>query len=161
MAEVRRATAADGPALVALGRAMAAESPRYCRTNFDEAKCLQTFHALLEAPVGIVLVAEDHTGLVGMMAGFALENFFGRAINASELVLYVTPALRGSRVALRLVKAFEQWAGEMGAETVEVGVSTEVHVERTVEFYQRLGFEPTGVRLLKRVACTKGSAEAP
>lgn len=147
MASVRSGAFDDIPALLALSRAMHAESPRFRGLPFDEVKVLTLLDALVRS--GGVHIAENEGRLVGMVCGFVTEHFFGPVKIASDFALYVTPAHRGASVASRLVKAFETWARSMGADEITLGVSTEVHAERTAQLYERLGYARSGIVLRK------------
>lgn len=141
-----------------MGRRMHAESPRFRDSEYSAEKCAQTFDRLLANDYGVVLVAESNGEVVGMMAGFALEHFFSTDITASDVVVYVVPEARGTSAAARLIRAFEQWAVDKGASEIMLGVSTEVHSERTAAFYGRLGYPHSGHVVLKRLRYTQGPA---
>jgi GNAT superfamily N-acetyltransferase len=105
----------------------------------------------MASPTGCIFVAERERILVGMMAGFVFEHFFGFDKIASDYVLYVSPAHRGGTLMVRLVKAFESWAIGLGADEIAVGVSTEVDPQRTVMLYERLGYRRSGFNVLKEI----------
>lgn len=151
MARVRHGTAADWPLLVAMGRDLREESPRFSPMDYDDNKVLDLLAGLSAGPNGLVLVAEGASGPIGMLLGFVSEHFFGRSITASELVVYIAPHARGGSAAVKLVRAFEAWAVERGASEIIMGVSTEVHADRTADFYQRLGFERSGFTARKKL----------
>lgn len=160
MVKIRHARIEDGPAIVALGHFMHAESPRYRDAVYSEARCLSTFESLMGNEFGVVLVATDDEELIGMMVGFVMPPFFSEGLTASEMVLYVAPKWRGSSVAPRLVWTFEHCAQEKGATEISVGVSTGVDADRTTKFYQHLGYTLMGTTLLKRLPCTQGKPAA-
>lgn len=149
MAKVRHGTATDWPQLLAMGRDMRNESPRFAAMDYDDDKVIDLFAGLSAGPNGLVLVADGASGPVGMLLGFAAEHFFGHSITASELVVYVAPHARGGSTAVKLLRAFEDWAVERRASEIVLGVSTEVHAERTAQFYNRLGFERSGFTVRK------------
>ncbi len=148
---IRRATGEDKETLLELGRDMHAESPRFSKLRYNDAKAASLFDMLVDNPNGIVLLAEDGDKIIGMMAGFASPHFFSFQLFASDFVLYIDPAHRGGTTAMRLIKNFEQWAIELGVAEIVLGVSTEVNAERTAEMYQRLGYEKSGITVIKRV----------
>lgn len=149
MAKVRLATEDDIPALVQLGAAMHAESPRYNRFAFDAEKTQGFIRNLVVSPVGFAAVAEEAGALVGMLGGIAIEHFFGHDLTAVDVAVYVAPAHRGGSIALRLVQEFEHWAQSVGAREALLGVSTEVQPERTSKLYTRLGYRLSGYLHLK------------
>lgn len=81
---------------------------------------------------------------------------YGRFIYNSEVfvmhdIFYVIPEARGSSAALRLVKAFENWASEVGARLVFVGVHTGMKIEVTGRFYEKLGYRHMGGNYMKEL----------
>jgi GNAT superfamily N-acetyltransferase len=126
------------------------ESPRFSRFAYDPDRCLSLLQKLHLS--GVILLAEEREQIVGMILGGISEHFFGRGTVASELVVYVAPESRGGTAAMRMLKAFEDWAFSKGADEIVLGVSTEVHAKRTAEFYQRLGYEMSGYTCIKRCA---------
>ena len=152
MVDIRAAHEEDIGRLVQLGRAMQEESPRFSRMGYSASKVWSLFINLIANEDAVVLVAVVDGEIVGMLMGYVTEQFFSHVRSASELVVYVTPECRGGRAAVRMIQAFEMWAFERGAKEIQLGVSTEVDAERTVGFYQRMGYAASGHTLVKR--CT-------
>lgn len=151
MTEIRAATIADTEDLLELARAMHAESPRFQRHEFSEAKAVAMIEHLVEQSTGALFVATVGDHCVGMIAGLMGELFFSRAKYATDLVVFVTSEHRGSSMVVRLVKAFERWAIDAGASEILLGVSTGVATDRTVALYERLGYARTSVATIKRI----------
>lgn len=96
-------------------------------------------------PNGFGLLAYTDEGeAVGMIAGSITPYFFSRGWVASDFVWYVKPEHRGSRAAIKLLKAFKSWATEKGASQLYMGVTTNISADRTGDLLQRLGFEHVG-----------------
>lgn len=152
MAKVRRAVGADFPTLIAMGHDMRDESPRFSRLGYSPDRCLELLAGLSVSPQGLVLVVEQDGMIVGMLLGFISKHFFSDDLTASELVVYVVPEARGGNAVVKLLRHFEVWATEQGAADIVLGVSTEVHADRTAQLYQRLGYAPSGHSLVKRCA---------
>jgi GNAT superfamily N-acetyltransferase len=91
-----------------------------------------------------LLAYTDEGEAVGMIAGSITPYFFSRGWVASDFVWYVKPEHRGSRVAVKLLKAFKAWATEKGASQLYMGVTTNISADRTGDLLQRLGFEHVG-----------------
>jgi len=145
-------TGRDLSTIVSMARAMHAESPRFSHTNFNPGKVAALAQRLcVENPRGAVFIAHDGGGVVGMMAGSVAEHFFGFSLTAFDFALYVRPEHRGGSVAVRLVKAFEEWARAAGAEDIALGISTGVHADRTKQLYERLGYTVVGSTHVKRL----------
>ena len=153
--EIRSARPEDADEVVAMGQAMHDEAPEYAARDFDPEKVrrlmLSLCGTLLVPLTGCVLIAEDGGKIIGMMGGFAVEHFFGHDKIASDYVLYVKPEHRRGTAAVRLIRTFEKWAVEQGAAAIHPGVTTGVANERVRDLYARLGYEPNGYTLVKRI----------
>lgn len=136
-----------------MARAMHEESPRYRGMTFSEKKAIAMIDNYASwFSTGGAFVAELDGQRIGMIAGAVTEHFFTEDKFATDFVVYVKPEHRGSSAAVRLIKAFEEWATEQGVKEICLGVSTEVDPERTVCLYERLGYRMSSYSLLK----TKG-----
>jgi GNAT superfamily N-acetyltransferase len=153
VARIRRATAADFPALVALGHDLARESPKYQTKGYSPEKTAALGERLLAMPEHAqILVAESGGEAVGMMVIAIAERFFSDECYVTDFTLYVKPEHRGGLAFARLVQAAEAWARERGIRDACFGVSTEIDAERTVCAYQRMGYRLTGYTLTKTLA---------
>ncbi|WP_179216540.1 GNAT family N-acetyltransferase [Achromobacter xylosoxidans] len=132
----------DIEGLVELGRAMAAESPRWSRLAYSADRVRNTITNLLSTAEGLVLVARRDGRLVGGILAIAAPNWMSEELIAQEVALFMLPQYRGTFTAARLVCAMAAWSKAKGARWVEAGVSTGVHTERTAGLYRRLGFHP-------------------
>ncbi len=140
---IRAANHNDMGALLVLAEQMHAESD-YRRFPFAIEKMASLFAALIDGR-GCLFVAERDGASVGVIAGYCEENWFTHAKVAGEYGLFVTPAARGGRHGIGLMRAFRTWAAEQGADQVMVGITTGVDTERTAALYERLGFHRTGI----------------
>ena len=141
---IRDATIDDLPALVCLGRAMHAESPRFRKLRYDEQRAEGFLRWLLSGPHGMVAVADIDGRLVGGMAAMCVEHWCSPILVASDVALFVLPEHRGSITAARLIARFRQWARRRGAVLATVGISTGVHVDESQALYLALGAEHVG-----------------
>lgn len=90
-----------------------------------------------------VAVRDDK--VVGMMIGQLVPFFFcPDKTMAVDHIVYVDPNYRGSSIAYRLVKDFEEWARKKSAIQISFGVSTGVKIEKTHDFYTKMGYNHTG-----------------
>jgi N-acetylglutamate synthase-like GNAT family acetyltransferase len=100
---------------------------------------------VINNPNGFGLLAYTDAGeAVGMIAGSISPYFFSQGALASDFVWYVKPEYRGSRTAIKLLKAFRSWAEENSASELYMGVTTNVSAGRTGDMLQRMGFEHVG-----------------
>lgn len=149
---IRRAIKTDAPAIMAMGRALAMESPRYQNMKFDEAKLMALFDRMLGTLLSedaCIFVSEISGEVVGMMVGFISTRFFSDEQFVTDLTLYVKPEHRGGTSFARLVKAVENWAASHGIYDLVFGVSTQIHPEKTVRAYERMGYTLAGYTMVK------------
>lgn len=90
------------------------------------------------------LVAEEAGVVVGMFAGYVSDYFFCDEKVACDMILYVDREHRGSSAAVRLIRAFRDWAGERGSRELCLGVSTQINTETTGRFYEKMGLSLSG-----------------
>lgn len=72
----------------------------------------------------------------------AAEGFF-----TVQKVLYVSPAHRGSRAALLLMKHFVDWSTQLGANEIFGGNDNSFNSERTAKFLEHFGFKNVGFNM--------------
>jgi GNAT superfamily N-acetyltransferase len=93
-------------------------------------------------------VAESSGEIVGL-ATVHSRHVLHNALPVAQLTaLVVPPQMRGRGVGRALVHVAEQWARERGADRLVV--TTALHRADAPLFYERLGFEHTGRRYVKR-----------
>jgi GNAT superfamily N-acetyltransferase len=139
---IRAATSADIPALLALGRAMHAES-WYGYIEFDEQKIFNVLTQLIDG-AGFAEVYEAGGEVHGGMLGMVSEMWFCTALIATDLGLFMQPGKRGGIAATRLVNRFVEWAGSKGAVEVSLGISTGIAIKETGKLYETLGLTHVG-----------------
>ncbi len=105
----------------------------------------------------LVLVAEENGTVKGFIIA-ALSRLYGigTKLMASDTHFYISP---GSypRNAFRLIAGFQEWA-EANERVIEIDLCATDAVgefRRTEKLYRRMGFEPFGVILSKRINATK------
>jgi GNAT superfamily N-acetyltransferase len=94
-----------------------------------------------------VLVAESGGGIVGLVTGHVFPSIHGSALVAWLTTLVVDDRHLNQGIGRELSAAIEQWAKELGA--MRISVSSGNHREGAHRFYERIGYERTGVRLTK------------
>lgn len=152
MADIRRATLSDIPALVEMGRALHDESPRYQGMEYSEAKVAGLAERIITGPLSetaVIVVADIDGVLVGMFVAVVADRWFCDEKYVTDLTVYVRPHHRGGRTFFRLAMAFEQWATYRGVMEKAIGVSTEINAEQTVHAYKRLGYRLAGYTMVK------------
>lgn len=137
--EIRAATDADAPAMASLlahlGYPAAAED-------------LPTRLQRLRAADDDAFVATIDGAIVGLATIHSRAVLHNERPVAQLTALVVPPQLRGRGVGRALVAAAERWGAERGADRLVV--TTALHRADAPLFYERLGFEHTGRRYVKR-----------
>lgn len=139
---IRPATIDDLPRLLALSRAMHAES-RYSVLSFSHDKVLDMLMLVMQR--GLVLVAERDGQIIGGFAGVVEPHWFSDDLIATDLGLFVEPGKRGGFAAAALVGAFLEWAERRGAKMTDILINTGVRVEDTAKLFNRLDGEQVGL----------------
>jgi RimJ/RimL family protein N-acetyltransferase len=130
--------------MIEMGAAMHAESA-FASLDYSWDKCRKLGHRYIQNPdVNFGVVAESDGKTVGMLMGYITDYYFGNDRIACDILWYIDPDYRGSRAAIKLLRAFQHWAKEQGASEVCIGVSTAVEFERTGLLLQRLGYTHVG-----------------
>lgn len=143
---IRPATHDDIDVIIALGRKMHAESPRYSRLSFCPDKLRATLNQLLSIDDGIVLLYERGGQVIGGFMGFITTHWFSHELIANDLALFLDPNHRGGMAAVRLVKRYIEITKARGVdpEFIQIGISTGVHLEETEQLFSLIGLHKFG-----------------
>jgi GNAT superfamily N-acetyltransferase len=144
MAVIRPIEASDCRDLAKLGLELHLESQRYGETTdfrMDRAMAFAREH--LEWPHR-AWVAIEAGEAVGMFLAHATRVPYGDTTIAVENVFFVKDGHRGTRAGIKLIRAYIDWAKEIGASYAMVGVTTGIHEARTEKLLEHLGFEDFG-----------------
>jgi len=141
---MRRAAHLDVPRLMELGAAMHAES-RYARFALSPLKVEAGFRAMIDSKNAIVLV--DGDPVHSMFVGYASAFWWGDELESFDVLLYVSPERRGGMSALRLIRGYIAAAQSIGVSDIKIGTSTGIDSERTMRFFERMGFQNMGAGL--------------
>jgi GNAT superfamily N-acetyltransferase len=72
-------------------------------------------------------------------------------MRVSDIGFYVNPNHRGSRAAIKLLAKLEDWARDNNINDVCIGQTTAVNMEKTQQFYNRLGYKTVGFNTIKHL----------
>lgn len=143
---IRKATHDDVFDLLVLARGFSREAPTMHKWNKDKTETM--LKACIDNDLTTILVMESEDEVVGGIVGVVQPLFMSHTVVASELAWFVDPDHRG-KGALKLVKAFEGWAKEKGAEYITMadirGISD------LSNMYKRMGYELTEAAYSKKV----------
>ena len=131
------------PDLYALGKQMHEES-EFRDLHWNHEKITNWFYNNVRNPKSFVMCAYDGDVLAGVFVGGLSEFYFGNDVQAYDLLWYVGKEYRGSRTGLRLLKMFESWATDLGADRIQVGISSGLSMDRTGALLERMGFSQIG-----------------
>jgi GNAT superfamily N-acetyltransferase len=93
----------------------------------------------------------DGDVLAGFMAGHVGETFLNSEVNAYDNGLFIAPEYRGGSAAVKLIKNFEAWAKTQGAQNVWLSQSVGQNQEKTLHFFERLGYVCQGFTTCKKL----------
>lgn len=150
MIRVREATLADVEAIVQLGKHLQ-QSSAYADKGFSEAKAKSVVAMMVDSESDNAFVAEDDQQIIGFFLGGLTYEWFSDDLLGFDYSVYVTPAKRNGRTAIKLFKAFEAWAKAKGAIRMQAGITTNINIEGNRRFYHFLGYEDGGVLFEKRL----------
>jgi GNAT superfamily N-acetyltransferase len=145
---VRRFVKEDFPKIFEIGREMHQESSfRDLSYSFQRVASLVARCITDDSFLG--LIDEDKDGTVGIFIGHIVPFFFSDELISDDMVLYVKKEKRGGSTAFKFIREYEKWAKERGASQIQIGTSTGIDEDRTVKFFERLGYKKSGVLLKK------------
>ena len=157
---LRRATAADEPALALLAaRLTAFELPPWRAPHEISGADARAMIAAAAAgdPDDEVLLAERAGVVVGCLHVLAVTDFFGLR-HGHVSVIATTESAEGSGVARQLIEHAEQWTSERGLPLLTLNMFA--RNARARRFYEIAGFEVEMVKYAKRVNSQPPSTNA-
>lgn len=156
---IRHPNEGDFPQVLELCRRAHAES-WFSEFDFNEGKVRAIFDACIFQPDWVAWVSQSALQLTGFFAACAADHFFGTDKYAIDLVSYVAPEARKGLTFKRMVEHYEAWCAHKGVKEIHLGVSSGRNTERTVEFYERLGFGSALVAMRKKCVASVTSPAA-
>lgn len=137
-------TAEDKDQLMAIAKTFHQESC-YNDELFDEDKFKALLNVCLVSPDRMSVFYHKVDGIiVGGILGYIAERYFSKETTAGDLGMFILPEYRGSRVFLRLLKEFEEWAISRKVSKIIIGHTTKINMEKAPNFYKKLGYDLQG-----------------
>ena len=130
-------------ALASLGQEMHAESS-YSKLEFDPKRVFETFDWYLNDDNRTAIVAWKGDTPVGLYAGYVSKYYFSNDTVANDIAWFVTKGMRGTRVGLRLLDKFEEWALSKGVKEVRIGYSTDINPKAFNSLMDKRGYQVVG-----------------
>ena len=136
----------DGPELMAMAREFGEESPVSNGVPFDDQKLLDLFGRSLSDPDLVFCQVADapEGGLAGGVLAIRQQYFFSQAWHCVELTVFVRPEYRQTRIAVKLLKAMEQWAESTGCLEINIGATAGVDSPAYQRLLERFGYQTVG-----------------
>jgi L-amino acid N-acyltransferase YncA len=141
---IRPATHEDLDRIVQIGAALHSETDHFSRCRYVEDKVRKFIGTLIESDDGFVMVVERDGAVIGGMAAVSVEQWFSTDKIATEISVFILPEFRGGMDALRLLRAFRQWAERKQVAYAMAGISTGIHAEKTKLLYEASGMRYVG-----------------
>lgn len=129
--------------------ALLAESPELRGVQVERAMVKYTLEKSPHLKCLVHVQEGDLLGVVILQVGPVW--YAPRRRCARDLLVWVAPSHRGGSTAVRMIRAIEAWAIEHAVDDLYLSQSTGIEVERTAEFYQRLGYTLSGFISHKRM----------
>lgn len=118
--------------------------------NFDIDRFTAVWTQLLQSGTGVIFLIEEGGEIHGAIGGIVHQDLYGDTLVAEEFFWFVKPEFRGGGV--RLYIAFEKWARECGASSIQMVHLADVMPDKVAAFYRRMGFIPVETRYSKGLA---------
>jgi GNAT superfamily N-acetyltransferase len=150
---IRNAELKDIPMLVEGGSRIHALT-RFNHFPFSAQKTAESLAAIIRHDKGryAFFVAENsEKKIVGALIGVMEQQLFSEAWVATVMHVDVLPEARMGGYAVRLIRAFEQWAKNRNAFEINLATGSGVAVEKVSGFVEKLGFTPVGKNFVKEV----------
>ena len=112
---------------------------------FEAARADHVLRLHLDRADACALVLDVDEVAQGVLLAAAYDHPFGAGKWAKETVWYITPAHRG-RGGLRMLDAYEEWAGSAGCAVVSMAALASNDVSR---IYERRGYSPAETHFVK------------
>ncbi len=143
---IREATAADLPPLLLIAEAFGAEAPDTHNYDLDKVEAMLRF--CIYDDNAVVYVMEMDEVVVGGIVGVVAEMWASYDLSATEVAWFVDKKYRG-RGALKLLRAFEDWAESKEADYITVA---DIEGIANLEpLYRRMGYSKVETSYSKRV----------
>jgi len=144
---IRKATEADIPEILSMGRDMTDEGPWTVTLSEDVAQ--SRIESSIEA--GCCFVADAGDKLVGLTVGFPASYWYSEEEFVGELALYVRPGFRLLGIAKDLIDSLELWASQRCIQDVIISPASGVADNATTKMLEKLGYARIATSMRKRL----------
>ena len=145
--EIRTATPDDVFDILILAKEFSKEAPQSHKWNKEKTE--QFILSALQNTNMTIFVIDVDGEIEGALVGLLSELYMSYTVQATELAWFVSKDYRGKPASLKLIKAFEKWAKESGAN--QVGMGDIEGISSLEKLYSRLGYERAETVYLKEL----------
>ena len=147
VSKIRTATPDDVFDILILAKEFSREAPKSHKWNKDKTE--QFLLSAFQNTNMEIFVIEVGGEIEGALVGLLSELYMSHTVQATELAWFVSKDYRGKPASLRLIKAFEKWAKERGAN--QIGMGDIQGISSLEKLYNRLGYERAETVYLKEL----------
>lgn len=151
MITIRQATLLDLLNFAPLGIRYSEEAGKHNNFPFNLDRTLHCAGQTIVSDEGCFLLAYDEGKPVGFLWGGCHSLPWSKAKLAVDTILYVVPESRSTSVGYRLMKEWEEWATNQGAVEVQISIASGIHEEKSITFFNKLGYSHTGTQYRKEI----------
>lgn len=145
--KIRVATPDDVFDILILAKEFSKEAPSSHKWNKEKTE--QFILSALQNTNMTIFVIDVGGEIEGALVGLLSELYMSHTVQATELAWFVSKDYRGKPASIRLMKAFEKWAKESGAN--QVGMGDIEGISSLENLYNRLGYERAETVYLKEL----------
>lgn len=145
--KIRTATPDDVFDILILAKEFSKEAPQSHKWNKEKTE--QFILSALQNTNMTIFVIDVDGEIEGALVGILSELYMSYTVQATELAWFVSKDYRGKPASLKLIKAFEKWAKESGAN--QVGMGDIEGISSLEKLYNRLGYERAETVYLKEL----------
>ena len=145
--KIRKATEDDVFDILILSREFSKEAPKTHKWNKEKTE--QFIFSALQNTNMTIFVLDVGGEIEGLLVGLLSELYMSHTVQATELAWFVSKEYRGKSASLELIKHFEKWAKENGAN--QIGMGDIEGISSLEKLYNRLGYERAETVYLKEL----------
>lgn len=144
---IRLATEEDIFDILVLAREFSKEAP--VTHKWDREKTETFIRSSIDSPLSTLFVLEDSGEIVGALVGLIHQMYMSQTTLATELGWFVSRDYRGRKGSLMLMKSFEKWAKDQGADYVVMGDISKINVLE--KLYTKFGYKRSETVYMKEL----------
>lgn len=146
---IRRATEDDADYLAGESECILRDMPEFSACPFELEHTRKMFRTYLGLSIIGCFFSQDDKGCTGFIMGIINTPFYTPQKELSEMFFWVRPDKRNSRLALNLIKVWEEWGNSEGAVKKYLGVTTGNNTLGVEKLYNKMGYRTVGLTTCK------------